>query len=130
MIPVTAGVIFKDGRVLLAKRKSDCLWQPGKWEFPGGKLEDGESGSECLVREIKEELGISINVVKHLIDVEHTYSNSNGSLGVKLMFYLCDFVSGEVEHIDVADSKWVKVDEIEKEELAEADWGVLGELLK
>ena len=128
MISVAAGVIRKNGKVLLARRKDSCPWQPGKWEFPGGKIEAGESGEECLVREIKEELGIDIAVDKHLIDVSHVYTKDGDELGVKLITYLADWVSGEVEHLDVKDSKWVDVEEILNYDLVEADKGIVREL--
>ncbi|HNS15886.1 MAG TPA: NUDIX domain-containing protein, partial [Syntrophorhabdaceae bacterium] len=58
--PVTAAIIEKDGRVLIAKRKR--AYSGYLWEFPGGKMEEGESLEECLKREIEEELGIEIEV--------------------------------------------------------------------
>ncbi|WP_127015516.1 NUDIX domain-containing protein [Anoxybacter fermentans] len=56
MIRVTAAIIEKDGKFLIARRKEGHL--SGMWEFPGGKIEEGESPEECLKREIFEELGI------------------------------------------------------------------------
>ena len=59
MITVTAAVLSKDNKILLARRNSETK-HAGKWEFPGGKMEQGESVEQCLIREIKEELGIAI----------------------------------------------------------------------
>jgi len=67
--PVTAAVIEKDGRVLIAKRKRAYLGY--LWEFPGGKMEEGESLEECLKREIEEELGIEIEVGGYLCSMRH-----------------------------------------------------------
>lgn len=72
-IPVTCAIIFHRGKVLAAKR-SESMDLPGKWEFPGGKIEGGESPEECLIREIQEELAVRIKIIQALSPVEFSYT--------------------------------------------------------
>jgi len=74
-LPVIAAIIRENNRVLLCQRKGGAL--AGKWEFPGGKLEEGETPEECLVREIEEELGISITV-GDIYQAVHTHYDHGG----------------------------------------------------
>ena len=71
---VTAGIIWRNRRVLITKRPPGTHLA-GFWEFPGGKREPHETLEECLVRELKEELGITIRAGGHLISVEHEYED-------------------------------------------------------
>jgi 8-oxo-dGTP diphosphatase len=72
MIDVTAAILVKDGKILIAKRKSSDKI-PDKWEFPGGKLEAGETPRECLKREIQEEFGIDVSVGEFLGESMYHY---------------------------------------------------------
>jgi len=90
MKEVTAAIILKDNLVLIAQRApSDIL--AGKWEFPGGKLELGETPQECLKREIREELDADIEVLDFF--GESIYAYHNGT--IKLMAFWCKWISGE-----------------------------------
>lgn len=89
MIVVAAGLIHKDGKLLITQRS------PGthgalKWEFPGGKLEENEDPRDCLRREIKEELGVKIEVERIEDVVFHRYADRS----VLLLFYNCKLISG------------------------------------
>ena len=75
-IHVTAAVILKNGRVLIGCRPAGAR-HGSHWEFPGGKQEVGESLSECLVREIREELNVDIRVKGHCVSVHHDYGDSS-----------------------------------------------------
>jgi 8-oxo-dGTP diphosphatase len=113
---VTAAVIESDGTVLIAQRK------PGshlalKWEFPGGKLEWGEDPREGLKREIREELGIEIEVGDVVEVVSHTYEDRQ----IVLMAYKCRYQSGTVQLLDVHDVRWVRPEELRTVELSPAD---------
>ncbi|MBL0388160.1 8-oxo-dGTP diphosphatase MutT [Tumebacillus sp. ITR2] len=122
---VTAAVIEKDGRILLAQRKPDTHMGL-KWEFPGGKLEWGEDPRAGLAREIREELGIDIEVGDVLEVVSHTYEDRH----VVLMGYQCRYVCGELQLLDVQDVHWVRLHELKSYDLAPADVPIVDRLLR
>lgn len=116
MKDVTAAVIIKDEKILICQRSlSDKL--SGKWEFPGGKIEEGELPEECLIREIKEELDIHIEVGEKLGESIHNYSYGS----INLITYLATWRSGDIKLNVHNDYKWVTKEEIEKYDFAEAD---------
>ena len=122
MLQVAAGVILRGGRVLIAQRKDDCSHEPGKWEFPGGKIEPGETPQECLRREIAEELGIDIEVGK-------PFCVSEGE-GVALHVFLARPTHGEPEALDVKDWRWAGQRELPDFSWAKADIAVMKRLLE
>lgn len=92
------------GEVLIAQRlEGDMLG--GLWEFPGGKQEPGETIQECIARELKEELGINVEVGNFLMTVKHAYSHFTMTLHV----YFAKIISGRPRPLDCADYRWVKV---------------------
>ncbi|BAT71851.1 7,8-dihydro-8-oxoguanine triphosphatase [Thermosulfidibacter takaii ABI70S6] len=72
VLEVVAGVIMQNGKIILAQRKKGDPLE-GFWEFPGGKIEKGETPSQALVREIKEELGIEVSPIEEILTIKHTY---------------------------------------------------------
>lgn len=102
-----AVIINQDNLILIDQRLSTGL-MANLWEFPGGKWEDGETIEECIVREIKEELDITIQVDQHLIDITHNYEKFR----VTLFVYLCSMVDGIVKAVECADFRWVKSSEL------------------
>lgn len=115
-LKVTAGVVRKGRHILLARRAGrDPL--AGKWEFPGGKLEAGESGEECLRRELLEELGITVKVGSFLGAFEHDYPERR----VELLFYDADYVGGEVTLHTHDRAVWITIAELAGYDLAPAD---------
>ncbi|MBN1681581.1 MAG: A/G-specific adenine glycosylase [Anaerolineae bacterium] len=105
---VTAAVIERDdGSVLIAQRPHDGMLG-GLWEFPGGKREPGESLPDCLRREIREELGITIQVGRQLGTVRHAYSHFR----ITLYAFACRLVSGTPHAIECADWTWATLDEL------------------
>ena len=105
---VTAAVIRKRGRVFIAQRPVGGMLG-GLWEFPGGKRERGESLEECLRREIKEELGVEIEVDQMVTQVKHAYTHFR----ITLHAFECRLVSGRPLAIQVADWRWVRFDELD-----------------
>jgi A/G-specific adenine glycosylase len=105
---VTAAVIRKRGRILIAQRPVGGMLG-GLWEFPGGKVERGESLEECLRREIKEELGVEIEVDQPVTQVKHAYTHFR----ITLHAFECRLVSGRPRAIQVADWRWVRFDELD-----------------
>lgn len=116
MLEVTAAIIRQNGKILICQRpanKSCGLL----WEFPGGKIEAGETGEQCIVRECQEELGVTLVVERELTDIVHEYSDRT----VHLHFYLCRIAVGipkKNEHNAIA---WIKHDEINQYAFCPAD---------
>lgn len=116
IVKVTAAVLEKDGKYIIAQRKrSDPL--SGKWEFPGGKIEPGETPEECLARELKEELGIAVAVDEHLGSHIHHYDH----ISIELMAYRATWVSGAITMKDHNDYRWVSADNLDEFEFSPAD---------
>jgi 8-oxo-dGTP diphosphatase len=120
---VAAAVVIEGGRVLLTQR-AEGKHLGGLWEFPGGKLEPGESPEKALVRECREECGIEIAVADILDVTFHRYSDKD----VLLLFYRCSIVSGQVRHLQVEDHAWVDPQELDRYELPPADAQVTARL--
>lgn len=123
-IEVGCAVIIKDGKLLIAQRKLGDTYG-GYWEFPGGKREPDEDIETCLVREVREELGIEIRPGKFLDRHDSQYENRT----VILFFYLCDWVSGEPVCLDCKDVRWVSADGLQNLPFPKGDDGVLKRLV-
>lgn len=115
-IEVAAAVFIQHNKVFAAQRKNEgelALY----WEFPGGKLEHGESGEEAAIREIKEELSAEIAVVKYLTTVVHQYT----TFKITLIAYLCEVKSGNLTISEHIASRWLAKEELHTVEWAAAD---------
>lgn len=122
---VCAGVIWReDGRILIAQRPLEGLLG-GLWEFPGGKLQAGETRADALRREIKEELGLEIVVGRPLATIKHTYTHFR----ISLYAYYARYVSGVPQNLEVADHAWVHLDEMDQFPFAVTDRKIIGKLL-
>ena len=110
-INVVAAVIVRDGRILATQRGYGAF--KDGWEFPGGKIEVGESPEEALKREILEELGVDIEVHELIDVVEYDYTEFH----LSMKCYWCSLKSGEVRLIEHEAGRWLK-----KEELGEVEW--------
>lgn len=113
---VAAGVLRQGGRILATRRKAGSHLG-GHWEFPGGKIEPDESPESCLVRELEEELGVTVRPGRILDVVFHRYPEKS----VLLLFYACELVSGEPRARDCDAVAWVPVSELPALEWAPAD---------
>lgn len=105
---VTAGVIQDGDRVLIAQRPPEGMLG-GLWEFPGGKVEPGESLEECLKRELREELGIEVEVLEPMMTIRHTYTH----MRITLHVFRCRWIGGTLQPIGCADARWVRVEELD-----------------
>ena len=122
-IIVAAGIVVRDGRALIARRP-EGRHQGGKWEFPGGKLEEGESPEAALARELREELNIETRVGR-IRDVRFfRYPERD----VLLLFYWAELVSGEPENVDCGGFAWARPEELCRYDFAPADAGLIAEL--
>lgn len=125
MIKVVAGIIYKQNKFLIAKRNYQKS-QGGLWEFPGGKVELGENNEEALKREIKEELNIEIEVIKHLTTCIHRYSDKT----IELICYKAKIITGEIELLEHEDYKFITTKDFDKYEFAEADKKIFKKLIE
>ena len=106
----------------------------GFWEFPGGKIEPGETVTECIVREIREELAIEITVSEHLITIEHTYP----AFQITLIVHHCQHIGGIPQSIESDEIRWVNVNDLASYQFPAANLaiiqaiesGVNGEIVK
>lgn len=110
-IKVVAAIIQKENKILATKRGYGEFIN--MWEFPGGKIESGETKEQALVREIKEELNIEINVDKFAIDIEYQYPN----FYLFMSCFMCSIKEGSIELLEHNDGKWST-----KEELNTLNW--------
>ena len=101
--------------LITQRRPDDHL--PNLWEFPGGKVEPGETFEQCLVREIREELAIEISVGQLVEDLTHTYPEKT----VRLCFFNCRLISGKAKPVHVQDLRWVTRAELRTFEFPAAD---------
>jgi mutator protein MutT len=115
-IDVTAAIIVKDKKVFAARRKAG-MHLAGYWEFPGGKLEAGETPEQCLARELQEELQITTRVGTFVGESVYDY----GSKLVRLVAYQVEHLSGDFEMIDHDELRWLDFDELDSVEWAPAD---------
>ncbi|HTL88913.1 MAG TPA: A/G-specific adenine glycosylase [Leptolyngbya sp.] len=104
---IGVAVIWNEQRILIDRRKAEGLLG-GLWEFPGGKVEPGETIEHCIKREIQEELAIEIEVGDRLIVVDHTYTHFRVTLNV----HHCRHLSGEPQAIECDEIRWVTLDEL------------------
>ena len=125
MTTVAAAIIRRDTHLLISRRLDDAHL-PGLWEFPGGKVEPGETRSGALKREIREELGIEIHVFSELLTTTHHYADKS----VELHFFDCAIASGEPRAIEVAEFKWIVSTDLSFYEFPEADREIVAHLLK
>lgn len=125
MITVVAALIKKDNKYLIAKRSSGDPNVLGKWEFPGGKVEEHETEKEAVEREIKEEFELEIEANEFIINNICQYPSKT----VDLRLYECNYISGQIILNDHSEYKWVKLEELLDYDLAKADV-ILAEYVK
>ena len=106
-VEVAAGLIIRDGKILIAQRRVNASLG-GLWEFPGGKREHGESFEACLMREVMEELGLTISVDEQVAFAEH----HDAGCQIQLRFYRCTILAGEPRPIECEACHWVAPSEI------------------
>jgi 8-oxo-dGTP diphosphatase len=123
MIAVVAGLIEKDGRLLIARRPQG-KHMAGKWEFPGGKIERGETPEAALERELFEELGIRTESGRIYHAVIHSYPEKD----VLLLFYRSRLSAGTPRAIEEAECRWIGEEELDRFDWAPADRPVVNML--
>ena len=122
-LAVSAALVFQQGRLLISQRlPNDHLG--GLWEFPGGKRELGESGEQCLRRELREELDIEVDVGPRVECVEHAYPDRT----VRLEFFLCRLPSGVPRAVGCQAIAWVGPGDLSQYSFPPADQHLLDRL--
>ncbi len=121
-IDVAAALVFRDGKVLIAQRNADSHLG-GLWEFPGGKREPGETFEQCLVRELREELGVEVKAGGLFEEITHVYTDKT----VHLKFFLCELSKANRNH-RLAATKWIGQPELADYDFPDADARLLDRL--
>jgi 8-oxo-dGTP diphosphatase len=116
VITVVAAIIRRNHQTLLTRRKPDAHLG-NLWEFPGGKVEPGESLSVALQRELQEELGIGVEVLEEFYATTHHYPTRS----VDLHFFICTIIEGEPRALEVAEFRWVNTRDLLSYDFPEAD---------
>lgn len=124
-IRVTCAIIEENNKVLVVQRSKD-MNQSLKWEFPGGKIEEGESETECLIREIKEELSLVINPTIRLTPSIFHYPN----ISIELIPFICELKGGELSLSEHKQYKWLYDNELQYIDWAEADIPIMKEYIR
>lgn len=124
MLEVTCAIICSDNKVLVTQRSSK-MNLPLKWEFPGGKIHAGETPEECILREIREELGISIKITKKLTNSVFDY----GDFKICLIPFVCDFGGGNIVLAEHAQYIWCKPELLHTFDWADADKSIVNEFV-
>ena len=121
-IEVVAAIIVRDGRIF-ATQRGYGEWKDW-WEFPGGKIEPGESPEDALKREIREELATEIEVDELLTTVEYDYPKFH----LMMHCYLCTIISGDLSLLEHEDARWLAIDELDSVKWLPADKDVIEKL--
>lgn len=124
MLLVTCAVICNPQHQILAVQRSGRMRMPLKWEFPGGKVEAGETEEEALIREIQEELGLTIQLGKRMQPVNHDY----GDLAICLVPYWARIAAEEPRLVEHAAYRWMLPERLRDLDWAEADIPVVRQI--
>lgn len=124
-VEVCAAVILHQNKILLTLRPDDKKLG-GYWEFPGGKIEAGESPQFALQRELREEIDIEVSVGELLETVRYSYEWGD----VVILAYACTWKSGNIKHLEVADHCWVAPENLLNYDILTADQPIIKKLLK
>ena len=122
-IEVAAALIFRQGKLLITKRHAHAHLG-GLWEFPGGKREPGESWEACVIREIREELGVEMAVGALFESIVHAYVEKT----VHLQFFTATLLHGEPQPLGCADCRWISQYELDQFPFPAADAQLLEKL--
>ena len=116
-----AVILNRKNQILIAQRKAEGGMLAGLWEFPGGKIAEGETIPQCIARELKEEMGLSLEVGPHLVTVPHAYTHFT----IELHAHFARIRSGRPRHIECADHAWVTRDQFDEYPFSKADLEII-----
>jgi 8-oxo-dGTP diphosphatase len=121
VINVSCAIIIDELSKVFVAQRNGTMSLPLKWEFPGGKVEESETPESCLIREIKEELGVDIDIVSALPPNKHDYP----TITINLIPFVCKIIDGEVVLREHASFKWLNSNELINLDWADADKPIL-----
>ena len=115
---IVAAVIARNDRYLITQRRPSAVL-PGLWEFPGGRVEEGETDEAALARELREEMGIQVEIGEQVMHTHHGYPNYD----IDFRVYRCRLHSPDapIQHLRVHDHRWVDPRDLDKYEFPAAD---------
>ena len=125
LVEVVAAVIENENNEILCALRSPIMTLPNMWEFPGGKIELGESREEALIREVKEELELDINNLEYLTTVDYDYPKFH----LTMHCFICEICGGELVLNAHNDAKWVSLEELSTQKWVPADVEVVEKIL-
>jgi mutator protein MutT len=123
-VQVAIAVVFREGKLLICQRKQDADLG-GFWEFPGGKIEPGESAQQCLHRELMEEVGIRADVVSELPIIQHEYP----TVHIQIQPFLCRHVEGEARPIECTKIDWIEPAQLNEYAFPPANAALIDDLI-
>ena len=126
MINVVAAVITDENNKILITQRNFRKLQGGLWEFPGGKIESGETKEEAIIREIKEELDINIRAEQYIDEKTFNYPE----ISINLIAIKCSIIDGNIVLKEHEDAKWVNKSEFKNYNFAPADEFIINTLLE
>lgn len=125
MTEIAVALVWRDGRLLIARRPAG-VHLGGRWEFPGGKCEPGESPAECVRREVREELAIEVEPIRARPPIEYDY----GDRQVRLHPFDCVYRAGEPHSAIGSEWRWVRPEELERFDFPPANEGLIRSLAR
>lgn len=126
MLKVVAALVKKDNKYLIARRIYGDPESQGKWEFPGGKIEPGESEEHAVERELKEEFDIEVKAKRYITNSIYSYTART----IDLRLYECDYISGDFKLNDHSEYKFITKEELKNYDYCPADKALVEYLLK
>ncbi len=124
IVSVAIAVIRRERLFLICRRKSDAVLA-NFWEFPGGKIETGETPEACAVREAAEEIDLHIRPIEKLSPITHIYDHAT----ILLTPVVCDYVSGDATPIGCAELKWVRIHQLTEHAFPPANATLINDLI-
>ncbi|AFZ54398.1 8-oxo-dGTP diphosphatase MutT [Cyanobacterium aponinum UTEX 3222] len=123
---IGVAIIINDKKEILIDRRLPTGVMANLWEFPGGKIERGETPEDCIIREIKEELGVVVRCDRIFAEITHDYEQFT----VTLYVYLCHICQGKPQPLECAEILWVKPHELSQFEFPSANQEIISKLQK
>lgn len=123
-VRVVAAVVEHEGRYLITQRRAEATF-PFTWEFPGGRVEEGETDASALAREFRHRVGVEVQCGDRISEIEHVYP----SYSLRLVLYSCSITSGEPRAVAVAAAKWVRCAEFANYTFTPADEASIAAML-